>query len=167
MGTWSSSGSMCDPNGARGRRYYGLDVLRGLSIVLMVAYHWGYRPGAATACCPGWVLFNPLAGRACRCLFASVFVAISGASMHLFPQQRAPGAADCWPVRPGGEPAATLRGLMPSGGHPVRHPPFPGRAPRCSTPSCWPRCCEPVPLHPVAVPCCCSSCPAALTQPHL
>ena len=39
---WSSSGSMCNPNGERGRRYYALDVLRGLSIVLMVFYHWGY-----------------------------------------------------------------------------------------------------------------------------
>lgn len=75
---WSSSGSMCNPNGERGRRYYALDVLRGLSIVLMVFYHWGYDL-VLYGLIPAWVLYNPLLD-ALQLLFASVFVAISGAS---------------------------------------------------------------------------------------
>lgn len=60
------------------RRYYALDVLRGLSILLMVCYHWGYDL-VLYGLLPDWVLYNPLLD-GLQLLFASVFVAISGAS---------------------------------------------------------------------------------------
>ena len=69
---------MCNPKGEKGRRYYALDVLRGLSILLMVFYHWGYDL-VLYGLIPAWVLYNPLLD-ALQLLFASVFVAISGAS---------------------------------------------------------------------------------------
>ena len=71
---WSSSGSMCNPKGEKGARYYALDVLRGLSIVLMVFYHWGYDL-VLYGLIPAWVLYNPLLD-ALQLLFASVFVAM-------------------------------------------------------------------------------------------
>ena len=76
MATWSSSGSMSDP--AARRRYYGFDVLRGLSIFLMVAYHFGFDL-VSYGLLPRQVLFNPLLN-GLQVFFASVFVAISGAS---------------------------------------------------------------------------------------
>lgn len=59
-------------------RYYALDVLRGLSILLMVAYHFGYDL-VLYGLLPQNVLFNPLLDFL-QVVFASVFVAISGAS---------------------------------------------------------------------------------------
>lgn len=73
----SSSASMSDPMPAK-PRYYALDVLRGLSILLMVAYHFGYDL-VAYGLLPQWILYNPLLDFL-QVLFASVFIAISGAS---------------------------------------------------------------------------------------
>ena len=67
---------MSDP--AARRRYYGFDVLRGLSIFLMVAYHFGFDL-VSYGLLPRQVLFNPLLN-GLQVFFASVFVAISGAS---------------------------------------------------------------------------------------
>ena len=67
---------MSDTGGKR--RYYALDVLRGLSILLMVCYHWGYDL-VLYDLLPDWVLYNPLLD-GLQLFFASVFVAISGAS---------------------------------------------------------------------------------------
>ncbi len=67
---------MSDAGGKR--RYYALDVLRGLSILLMVCYHWGYDL-VLYDLLPAWVLYNPLLD-GLQLFFASVFVAISGAS---------------------------------------------------------------------------------------
>lgn len=67
---------MSDTGGKR--RYYALDVLRGLSILLMVCYHWGYDL-VLYDLLPDWALYNPLLD-GLQLFFASVFVAISGAS---------------------------------------------------------------------------------------
>lgn len=68
-----------EANPARGKeRIYGLDVLRGLSILLMVAYHLGYDL-VLYDLLPQWVLYNPVLDFL-QLFFASVFVAISGAS---------------------------------------------------------------------------------------
>ena len=67
---------MSDTGGKR--RYYALDALRGLSILLMVCYHWGYDL-VLYDLLPDWALYNPLLD-GLQLFFASVFVAISGAS---------------------------------------------------------------------------------------
>jgi len=67
---------MSDTGGKR--RYYALDVLRGLSILLMVCYHWGYDL-VLYDLLPDLALYNPLLD-GLQLFFASVFVAISGAS---------------------------------------------------------------------------------------
>ncbi len=72
---WCCSGSMSDPGK---RRYYALDILRGLSILLMVCYHWAYDL-ELYGLIPSWLLYNPLLD-SLQLFFASVFVAISGAS---------------------------------------------------------------------------------------
>ena len=60
------------------RRYYAVDALRGLSILLMVAYHFGYNLVMFDIAPPG-LLYNPLLNFL-QPFFASVFIAISGAS---------------------------------------------------------------------------------------
>ncbi len=59
-------------------RYYALDALRGLSILLMVAYHFGYNL-VLYRIAPPALLDNPLLN-VLQPFFASVFIAISGAS---------------------------------------------------------------------------------------
>ena len=75
---WSSSALMCSQEGGKAARYSGLDALRGLSILLMVLYHLGYDL-VLYGLLPAWVLYNPLLD-GLQLLFASVFVAISGAA---------------------------------------------------------------------------------------
>lgn len=59
-------------------RYYALDALRGLSILLMVAYHFGYNL-VLFGIAPPSLIYNPLLN-VLQPFFASVFIAISGAS---------------------------------------------------------------------------------------
>lgn len=59
-------------------RYYALDALRGLSILLMVAYHFGYNL-IMYRIAPAGLIYNPLLN-VLQPFFASVFIAISGAS---------------------------------------------------------------------------------------
>ncbi len=59
-------------------RYYLLDALRGLSIILMVAYHFGYNL-VLYRIAPSGLLYNPVLNFL-QPFFASVFIAISGAS---------------------------------------------------------------------------------------
>ena len=60
------------------RRYYAVDALRGLSILLMVAYHFGYNL-VMFDIAPAGLIDNPLLNFL-QPFFASVFIAISGAS---------------------------------------------------------------------------------------
>ncbi|WP_458863594.1 heparan-alpha-glucosaminide N-acetyltransferase [Acidaminobacterium chupaoyuni] len=76
------SASMSNPMGASDSsarpRYYALDILRGLSILLMVLYHFAYDL-ELYGLIPHWLLYNPLLNFL-EAFFASVFIAISGAS---------------------------------------------------------------------------------------
>ena len=78
---------MSDP--AARRRYYGFDVLRGLSIFLMVAYHFGFDL-VSYGLLPRQVLFNPLLN-GLQVLFCLGVRGHLRRLQHLFPQQRAPG----------------------------------------------------------------------------
>lgn len=59
------------------RRYHALDVIRGFSLLLMVLHHWGYDL-VDYDLLPSWMLHNGIVD-ALHIIFASVFVAISGA----------------------------------------------------------------------------------------
>lgn len=61
-----------------GGRIEIIDALRGLSIILMVCYHFGYDLVTA-GLIPGWLLFNPLLDFL-QVVFASLFIFLSGAS---------------------------------------------------------------------------------------
>ncbi|MDR0670796.1 MAG: DUF1624 domain-containing protein, partial [Oscillospiraceae bacterium] len=73
------SGSMSDPGpGAGASRVALIDAVRGLSILLMVAYHAGYDLVGA-GLLPRGLLFNPLLS-VLQPFFAGVFILLAGVS---------------------------------------------------------------------------------------
>ena len=136
MATWSSSGSMSDP--AARRRYYGFDVLRGLSIFLMVAYHFGFDL-VSYGLLPRQVLFNPLLN-GLQVFFRLGVRGHLRRLQHLFPTTTCAGGSNCccapwWSAWP-------LMWRCPRSSSASASSIFWG-APPCSTPfcgPCWKKC---------------------------
>ena len=59
-------------------RIQSMDALRGLCVLLMIAYHFGYDL-VLVGILPRWVLFNPLLN-ALEPFFAGIFILLCGVS---------------------------------------------------------------------------------------